>query len=131
LVVFASPANATTAICEEERSSQSEKQLVVRVPDERYAEFVQLIESGDIVPVAKRMKHTGGVESKRSIWWALQDSSYSVGVYADYFKRSKEFVFWVQTCNTTDTWQPYWRALNARVRAFPDAEVEERAYPNQ
>lgn len=129
LTVAALPVNATTIICEEQRSSQSATQLVVRVPDARYEEFVELIKSGDFAPPGKRLTYTGGADSKRSIAWVLKSADYSVGVHADYFKQSKEFVFWVQTCNTTDTWQPYWRALTTRVRAFPEVTVDERPYP--
>ena len=115
---------ATTLICQRETHSSSE--LSVRVPPSRHDTFVQLIESGEIVPAKTHLSNGGGIESDRVKTWGLNNSTYTIGVYVDFLKKSQEFVFWVQTCGTNENWRPYWLALVDRVTIFPGAVVEER-----
>ncbi len=126
LIVLALPriGLATTLICQRETHSSSE--LSVQVPTSSHDAFVQLIESGEIVPVKTHLTYSGGIESDRVKTWGLHNSKYTIGVYVDFLKKSQEFVFWVQTCGTIESWRPYWCALTERAGKFPGAVLKER-----
>ena len=117
-------ARADVLICENE--THSSNTLVVTIPESSYASFVQLIESSEIIPVKERFAYGGGIDSDRVTSWGLNNETNTVGIYADYVKKSKRFEFWVQTCRTKASWRPYWRALFDRVQEFPGAKLELR-----
>jgi hypothetical protein len=116
-------ARADVLICKGE--THSANKLVVKVPEADYGSFVQLIESAAIVPVKERFKYGGGTDSDRIKSWGLNNDAYTIGVYVDYIKASKNFEFWIQTCGTKASWQPYWRALRDRVQQFPGAKLDQ------
>lgn len=117
-------ARADVLICESE--THSSNTLVVTIPESSYASFVQLIESSEIIPVKERFTYGGGIDSDRVTSWGLNNETYTIGIYADYVKKSKRFEFWIQTCGTKASWRPYWRALFNRVQEFPGAKLELR-----
>ena len=117
-------AHADVLICESE--THSANTLVVAIPESSYASFVLLIESAEIIPVKQRFTYAGGIDSDRVTSWGLNNETHTIGIYADYVKKSKRFEFWIQTCGTTASWQPYWRALFNRIQEFPGATLQLR-----
>lgn len=117
-------AHADVLICESE--THSANTLVVTIPESSYASFVQLIESAEIIPVKERFTYGGGVDSDLVTSWGLNNETHTIGIYADYVKKSKRFEFWIQTCGTKASWRPYWRALFNRVQEFPGAKLQLR-----
>jgi hypothetical protein len=115
-------AHADVLICESE--THSANTLVVTIPESSYASFVQLSESSEIIPVRESVTYGGGVDSDRVTSWGLNNETHTIGIHADYVKKSKRFEFWIQTCGTKESWQPYWRALFNRVQQFPGAKLK-------
>src|SRR5688500_11848021 len=82
-------ARADVLICENE--THSSNTLVVTIPESSYASFVQLIESAEIIPVKERFTYGGGIDSDRVTSWGLNNETHTIGIHADYVKKSKRF----------------------------------------
>src|ERR1700688_1073938 len=78
------------------------------------------------------LKSTGGAEASVRLTMDLNDfTSGNIAVIVENRKPRTEFVFWIQTCNTTRSWQPFWGNVMRSTKAFPGAKVWEKPFTSQ
>ncbi|MGA8938090.1 MAG: hypothetical protein WB439_02890, partial [Acidobacteriaceae bacterium] len=69
------------------------------------------------------------VGHKKSITLDLSDEkSGNIGVVIASKAPTSEFTAWIQTCNTSASWKPYWKTLIIALKAFPGARVAETPF---